>query len=370
MNVKNLFQVVGGVMTVLFLCSCATTSFEVTRNLEDALANVEDDLEYHDRAYMEKRPIAVPRIHNLEDLKKGKLYYNFAFDQGEVKKNDVNCLTAREWDAFKAEFENAVSGCRRFPVAQILHANADKKMLEQARNGGNATAEFDLSRVKKPDGTFMVKPVLSVSESLVGKEKTITNTYKLVCTPKNSETQAPLESVPAFSIQVYGKVYQLTDRFGRAVAGFRFNTTKQLEDYHLRQGRAAIVKFFAKVYQMFPVGGIVTNFDEDGNILIKASRAEGLQPNMEMVVFALKKSDGEDAIPVPLYNATAITVGTTKSSTLKIWRKSDKKGAQKIIKKLENDLDEAKEEYDFIAAADGFAQWPDFVDQQNTVKKK
>ena len=364
---KRTFCLVFGICAALFLCSCS--SFEPTRNLEDALANVEDDLEYHTREYMEKRPIAVPRIHNLEDLKKGKLYYNFAFDQGKVKKNDVNCLSDREWEAFKAEFENAVGGCRRFPIAQILHSNADKKLLEQARSGGNATPEFDLSRVKKPDGIFMVRPVLSVSESLVGKEKTITNTYKLVCTPKNSETQAPLESVPEFSITVYGKVYQLTDRFGRAVAGFRFNTTKQLEDYHLRQGRAAIVKFFAKVYQMFPVGGVVTNFDEDGNILIKASRAEGLQPNMEMVVFALKKSDGEDAIPVPLYNATAITVGTTKSSTLKIWRKSDKKGAQKIIKKLEEDLDEAKEEYDFIAAADGFAQWPDFIDQQNTVKK-
>lgn len=363
---KSLFSIFG-TLFALALCSCA--SFEPTRNLEEALAHIESDLEYHDRAYMEKRPIAVPRIHNLEDLKKGKLYYNFAFDQAKVKKNDVNSLTDREWDSFKAEFENAVGGCRRFPIAQILHSNADKKLLEQARSGGNATPEFDLSRVKKPDGIFMIRPVLSISESLVGKEKTITNTYKLVCTPKNAETQGQLESVPEFSVTVYGKIYQLADRFGRAVAGFRFNTSKQLEDYHLRQGRAAIVKFFAKVYQMFPVGGIVTNFDEDGNILIKASRAEGLQPNMEMVVFALKKSDGEDAIPVPLYNATAITVGTTKSSTLKVWRKSDKKGAQKIIKMLEKDIDEAKEEYDFIAAADGFAQWPDFIDQQNTVKK-
>ena len=98
-------------------------------------------------------------------------------------------------------------------------------------------------------------------------------------------------------------------------------------------------------------------------------RAETNAANMEMVVFALKKADGEDAIPVPLYNATAVTVGDQKSSTLKIWRKSKKSGAQKIIAKIEKDLDEAKEEYDFIAASDGFAQWPDFVGQQNTVKK-
>ena len=39
------------------------------------------------------------------------------------------------------------------------------------------------------------------------------------------------------------------------------------------------------------------------------------------------------------------------------------------MRSSEKDIDEAKEEYDFIAAADGFAQWPDFIDQQNTEKK-
>ena len=46
-----------------------------------------------------------------------------------------------------------------------------------------------------------------------------------------------------------------------------------------------------------------------------------------------------------------------------------KKGAQKIIKMIEEDFDSACEEYDIYACADGFAQWPDFIDQQNMVNK-
>ena len=90
------------------------------------------------------------------------------------------------------------------------------------------------------------------------------------------------------------------------------------------------------------------------------------QVGMEMVVFALRRADGEDAIPVPIYNATATNVGMTGKSTLRIWRKSDKDGAKKIIRKLEQDIDEARAEYEFFASSDGFAQWPDFVDRQNT----
>ena len=365
---KKTISFVFAVCAALFLCSCA--SFQPTRNLEEALANVESDIVYHNRAYMEKKPdVVVPKIGNIEQLKKGKLNYAFAFDQGKVKESSVNCLTDREWETFKVEFENAIAGSRRFPVAKLDHGMADKKLRERTRAGVNVVPEMDKSKMIVPDGILHLRPVLSVSESLVGREKTITNTFKLNCFPAHPESHAPLKGVPSFSVPVSGKIRVLVDRFGRTVAGFRFNTTAQLEDYHLRQGRAAIVQFFVKMYEMFPVGGIVTNFDEDGNILIKASREEGLQANMEMVVFALKKADGEDAIPVPLYNATAVTVGDQKSSTLKIWRKSKKSGAQKIIAKIEKDLDEAKEEYDFIAASDGFAQWPDFVGQQNTVKK-
>ena len=369
---KNAAYLFAAVLPVA-LCSCS--SFEVTKNLEEALAHVEDDIEYHDRAYMEAIPLSQTKMKftSIEKIKEGgKLYFNFGFEQGrelgaqQNKNLNVNYLSDNEWAAFKREFEAAIAGSRRFPVAQIHYGMADNELRKKTVSGTSNTEELDPSELVKAEGVINITPMLSVSESLVGKEKTITNTYQLTCNPTKGKNNAPIEGFPSFDVKVQSRVYQLTDKFGRATAGFRFNTSKQLEDYHLRQGRAAIVKFFAKMYKEVPVSGLVTNFDEDGNVLVKVSREEGLQVGMEMVVFALRRADGEDAIPVPIYNATATNVGMTGKSTLRIWRKSDKDGAKKIIRKLEQDIDEARAEYEFFASSDGFAQWPDFVDRQNT----
>lgn len=350
----------------LFLCSCS--SFKVTQNLEEALAHVEDDIKFTTKEDMKDKPMFAPKFDMASYKKGGKLNFLLAFDRGKVNKYSSNYLSDREWSIFRSEFENAVAGCRRFPVAQNQFGLADKQLRKETRSGGNAAAELDASKFKKVDGILNLRPVLSVSESQVGREKTVTNTFKLTCNPLDPATNSSLERFPEFSLTVSSKLYQLTDRFGRAVAGFRLNTRQQLEDYHLRQARAAIVKFFVKMYRDFPVTGEVRNID-DGIATIRASRAEGLQPNMEMVISAFKKSDGEDAILVPLYNATVVSVGASGTSTLQIWRKSDKKSAKKIIKMIENDINEAREEYEFFAAADSFAQWPDFIDRQNTTKK-
>ena len=365
---KKSLYLIWGFFAALVLCSC--TSFEPTRNLEEALSHVESDIEYQNREYMEKRPMKVPNGVNIERL--GNLKFLFAFEQGNKESGNnnlnVNYLSDSEWDAFKREFENAISGSRRFPVAQIRHGLADKNLRKETRSGGNAAAELDVSEMKEPDGILHLTPMLSLSESLVGKEKTTTNTFKLVCNPLNPKNNAPLDDIQEFSVSVQGRIYQLTDRFGRPVSGFRFNTTRQLEDYHLRQGRAAMVRFFVKMYQMFPVGGKVTGIDEDGNVTFTGNRSIGLQPNMECVVFAVKKGNPQGA-KIALYNATADSVSQTGTSMLRIWRESDKKGAQKIIKMIEEDFDSACEEYDIYACADGFAQWPDFIDQQNMVNK-
>lgn len=365
---NKFFVLLTGVCAALFLCACS--SFQVTRNLEEALSHVESDIEYQNREYMEKQALKVPNGVNIERL--GNLKFLFAFDQGgkSDKSNmfDANRLSDNEWKAFKREFENAIAGSRRFPVAQIRHGLADKKLRAEARSGGNAAQELDVSAMKEPDGILHLTPTLSMSASQVGKEKTVTNTFKLVCNPLNPKNNAPLDDIQEFSVAVQGQIYQLADRYGRAVSGFRMNTVKQLEDYHLRQGRAAIVRFFTKMYQMFPVGGKVTGIDEDGNVTFTGNRSIGLQPNMECVVFAVKKGNPQGA-KIALYNATTESVSQTGTSMLRIWRKSDKKGALKIIKMIESDFDEASGEYDFYACADGFAQWPDFIDKQNTVKK-
>ena len=111
---------------------------------------------------------------------------------------------------------------------------------------------------------------------------------------------------------------------------------------------------------MVPTGGKIVNYEE-GQLNLKAGRDSGVQPNMEFVVYAKKKGD-EDAMRIPLYNATAESVGRN-ATVLTVWRKSDKKNAKKIIKMIEDDLAEAKEEYDFYACSDGLAEWPDFIEQ-------
>ncbi len=361
---KFFLFVVGGITAVMF---CACSSFEPTQNLEDALSHVESDIEYHDRAYMEKRPLYLPVVNDVKKL--GTLKFNIAVMQDASSSNtSTDHLTSGEMNKFKSELETAVAGSKRFPLAQIRYGLADAELRRSAVNGTSNTKELDVSEMDEAEGIINIRPVISSSESLISKEKTLTSTFKLDCNPVSAKNNAPLAEFQSFSIAVQSRIYQKTDKFGRTVAGFRFNSDEQLEDYHLRQGRAAIVKFFVKMYSLFPVGGAVTNFDSEGHALFKANRATGLQTNMEFIIFAVKKGEA-DTIPVPLYNATAITVGQTGNSTLQTWRKSESPLAKKIIGMIESDFGSAKVSYDFYACADGFAQWPDFIDHMNTKRK-
>ena len=100
-----------------FLCSCAV---DVTQNLQQALAHVEEEIEYHDIDYMSDRKMYVP--HGVDEKNLGTLKFNFAFEQGNTsdRKNDSNILSKNEWNAFRREFENAIAGTKRFPLALIL----------------------------------------------------------------------------------------------------------------------------------------------------------------------------------------------------------------------------------------------------------
>ena len=348
---------------VFMLCSCS--SFEVTKDLSQALGDVERGIVYHDRAYMEKRPMKVPDGMNVGKL--GELRFNFGFERGNKAKPgeetlNANYLTDNEWNAFKREFENAVAGTKRFPIAQIHYGLADNELRKKTRNGLSNTKELDVSALKEATAIIHIIPMLSQSESLVKKQKTVVNTLKLVCNPLSAENNSPLDDFQPFSAEIRGTLYQKTDRMGNVVGGFRLYTTEEWEDYHIKLCRASIVQFFNKMYSMFPTGGAVTKIDEDGQAVLKAGRATGIQPNMEFVIFAMKKGD-PDSKPTALYNATVETVGQKSNSVLSIWRKSDRKSAVKIIKLIEKDFEAARDEYDFYACSDGFAQWPDFIDR-------
>ncbi|MBE6356742.1 MAG: hypothetical protein E7058_06475 [Lentisphaerae bacterium] len=370
---KNNFLliVLCGALACLF-CSCS--SFEPTRSLEEAFAHVENDLQYHNRQYMEQMQVGDNMV--VPDIKKiGKLYFAVALEkQGNSADDMSNSMSDEIFAAFQREFENATAGCGRFPVAQMHHGLQDKNLRKKTHDGTANVADFDASELKKAEANIHVTPMRSQSSNADGVQRTTTYTFKLVCNPLAAVNNAPMGDFPPFSVQFASDIRTITDRFGRTKEGlrlddFRSNAGNRLmNDLALRQGRAAIVKFFAHVYKCFPVGGMVTNFDEDGRALFKANRAMGLQKNMECVIFGIKKGD-PDAIAVPLFNATVTVLSQTGNSTLQIWRESEKKTARRIIQKIRDDFDEAKEDYEFFACADGFAEWPDFVEQQNRVQK-
>ena len=352
---------------MLLLCSCS--SFEPTMEVNDALAHVENKIVYHDREFMEEKDLRLPKYFNEENL--GTLKYNFGFQQGTTGSNqtntelDLNHFTPNEWNAFKREFENAVAGTKRFPIAQMLYGLADNELRKKTRNGVANAKEFDPSALKEAAGIFHLTPMRTYSWSLASKQKTNNYTLKLVVNPLAADNNSPLDGIQPFSVQIDCVIYQLTDRAGRVVKGLRLSDSSKQEELNVKLFRAAIVQFFNKMYNIFPVGGKIVNYEE-GQFNLKVGRDSGVQPNMEFVVYAKKKGDA-DAMRIALYNATAESVGRN-TTTLTSWRKSEKKNAAKIIKLLENDFAEAREEYDFYACSDGFAEWPDFI-ERSTPKK-
>lgn len=358
---KKLFYIPFLTSLMLILCSCS--SFQPTMRVDEALAHVENNIVYHNREFMEEKDLRLPHGFNEENL--GALKFNFAFKQGTTGTDqasadlDLNRFTPNEWDAFKREFENAVAGTKRFPIAQLMYGLADSELRKKTRNGIANTKELDPSALKEATGIFHLTPMRTYSWSLESKEKTNNYTLKLVVNPLAADNNSTLDGVQPFSVQVDCVIYQKTDSAGRVVKGLRLSDSSKQEELNVKLFRAAIVQFFNKMYNIFPAGGKIVNYEE-GQFNLKAGRDCGVQPNMEFVVYAKKKGD-EDAMRIPLYNATAESVGRT--TTLTVWRKSDKKNAKKIIKMIEDDFAGAKEEYDFYACSDGFAEWPDFIER-------
>ena len=369
---KKISLIALGCAVMFLLCSCA--GFKPTTSLEEVFAHVENDLELHNREYMKNRKVGEGMV--VPDMEKmGKLYFAVALEKQGNSANDMsNSMSKEVFAAFQREFENSVAGCGRFPIAQMHFGLQDKSLRKKTHDGTANVADFDPSELKKAEANIHITPMRSQSSNSKGTQRTTTYTFKLVCNPLSAANNAPMKEFPAFSVQFASDIRTITDRFGRTKVGLRLDDfrgnagNRMLNDLALRQSRAAIVKFFAHVYKCFPVGGKVVNFDEDGRALFLANRAMGLQKNMECVIFAKKKGD-KYAIPVPLFNATVTVLSQTENSTLQIWRESEKKSAQKIIRMIKSDVEEAREEYDFFACADGFAEWPDFVEQQNRVKK-
>lgn len=356
----------------LFLLAIAgilsTSCVHVTKSMDEVFAPIEEDIAYHNKKYMKAKPIYVP--HGVDEKNLGTFKFNMAFAQDAPRNQyDVNGFDRKGWDQFRREYNNAINATNRLPRAQTSGpALSDNQARKEANNGVTKTRELDYSKMSEAEGLLHINPTLSMSDSQSkigffrggGYLVTTTSTMKITCDPLRAENNESLESFQSFSVQTKGVIKQRANKYGETVSGFEFNETV-LNDLHLLQARATLVKFFVKLYELFPAGGPVVNFDEDGNAVIRASRSTGVQPDMEFVIYAMKKADGDAAIRVPLFNATAVSVGQTGTTTLKIWRKNSEKSAKKIIKQIDENFSAAKAEYNFYGCSDGLAHWPDFI---------
>jgi hypothetical protein len=321
-------------MLPLFFCSCSSTQTEV---LEEALESIEDSIKFTDRLAMEKRPMFIPALDVTSYKKGGKLNFLIAFDR-DINKN---LFSQEEWDEIKTEFGNALIGSCRYPKTTNRY-NFDPKQLNlETLSSGYTTSGFDASKFNLPDGVLKIKPFL--------KSKNNSTSFNLTCTPLDANAKYPMKYFPEFTV----KVFDVNNKSSK-------ESSNEEKLYTKKFSRVAIVKFFMEMYKNFPLTGEIKGFEE--NIAtVRASRAEGLQPNMEVFICAFKKSEGANAMIVPLYNATVENLSLRGNSTLKIWRMSNKPSAQRIINLIEDDFDDAKEIYEIFAVADSFAQWPDFV---------
>ena len=181
----------------------------------------------------------------------------------------------------------------------------------------------------------------------------------LNCNPVWAKNNKPLDWFPSFIIESKKTIYQKVTATGRVRDGMRLDTPQRREALRKELLHMSLVEFIDHIYNAFPAGGKVVNIEDD-MIAIKANRATGLQPNMEMVVYARAKGN-PDAMRIPLYNASIATMAQEGNSELQIWRKSDKKSAKKIIEKINKDFAEAAEEYDFFGASSGLPNAPDFI---------
>ena len=360
------------VFAAVFTVSCV----DVTENWNEVYAKYEEGIEYHDKAYMKSRKMEVP--HNVDEKNYKPMKFIFAFEQDESEnrgvdaKYNLNWLSTREWKTFKREFEHSLERTKRFAAGQMMQVLADKEARKFNEDGVIYLKRLDPSKIQLFEEIVNCTPTFEVTEAISdlnffqggGKLKTTTTILKLICVPLHAGNNEVMEEFGSFSLQTNGTFTQRYDKYGHPKGGLIFSDT-EIEALHQAQGAATIVKTINKIYSLFPVGGPIVNFDPDdgdGVAIIKASSDDGVQPEMQFVIYAMKKSDGDAAVRVPLFNATLVTLGRTGNSTLRIWRKNtSSKTAKEIIKKVFTDFNAAKRDYDFYGCSDGLGEWPSAI---------
>lgn len=342
-------------LSTFIFCSCTT----VTEDAGDAYADM--NLSFHTKEYMEDQAVKVPNGVNEQRL--GKLPFLIGFKQNTENAGSTtsDILTNKEFSKLKIDFEGILSASNRFPVAQIVSGLADSDLRKMVRNGVANAKELDASEMEEAQYIINVIATLTKIYHQSGSQAKETFSISLDCVPVEAKNNKPLAWFPKFQCNAKKDVFQEVSSTGFVLKGIDTTDPQQREEIHMEVFRKALILFIDHVYNTFPAGGKVVEVDYENKLaVVKASRATGLMPNLQMVIYAKKKGN-PDAMRVALFNATLETMGQEGSSELKIWRENKNGRAQKIIKSIKDDWEGAAEEYDFWAASDGIAERPDFI---------
>lgn len=339
----------------LLLCSCTT----VTDDAGDTYADM--NLSFHNKGYMEKQVLKVPN--GVNETRLEKLPFSVDFKQNTEKPGELtsDILTDKEFSKLKIDFEGILSASNRFPVAQIVSGLADSGIRKSSRHGVANVSELDVSEMD--EGKYIINVIATLNKNYFqsGSQAKETYSISLDCTPVEAKNNKPLAWFPKFQCNAKKDIYQEVSSTGFVLKGIDTTNPQQREEIHMEVFRKALILFIGHVYSAFPAGGTIVEIDaKDKVAVLKASRATGLMPNLEMVIYAREKGN-PDAMRVALYNASLETMGQEGTSELKIWRENSSGRAKEIISKIEKDWKNSKEEYDFWAASDGIAERPDFI---------
>lgn len=339
----------------LLIISCISVSDDVGN------AFAEMDIVFHTKKYMKDQDLKVPD--GVNETRFSKLPFQVAFLKSDARQNgqlvSADIITEKEFNEFKKEFEAVIDATRRFPLSQRVNGLADSDLRQMVRNGSVNVAELDVSEMEEAQYILNVTADMTYTTSQVGYQKKMVTRITLTCNPVEAKNNKPISWFPSTILPAQTTLYAKTDATGLVVDGVSTYSAGKREALHNEVFRKALVKFIDHIYNSFPTGGVVSDIDGD-MVSVKASRATGLQPDMEMVVYAREKGN-PDAMRIPLYNATLVTMAQEGNSELKIWRKTSSDRGKSIIKMIKNDFPAAREQYDFFAASSGIPKSPDFI---------
>lgn len=289
------------------------------------------------------------------------------YQNTNIKSHGRDLIEDREFKALKSRIEGWLNNTNRFLIAQSLTDREAEIDPRKASEGGVASLEKeDVSKMIKAKYILRVVSTFMRSHLQSGRQGTEIFSLTLNVSAINSTTKTPIKWFKAFEINASKTIQNKLSRTGFVLDGTDTSEQNEREKIHNELVKEAALKLIAHIYKNYPTGDRVTDIKGNKAKLV-GSNAVGLLDKQEMVIYARLK-DQQNAIRIPLYNAT-ITAANDEDAEMEIWRKnSDDDTAVEIIKMIRNDWNNAQNTYDFFAVSNGIAEIPSFIDEPSSTK--